>query len=229
MRSIDILLPLLLASAVPTAAPLLWVEPLPSTGSPVAAGPLQAGSVTGIVRIGDEPTADVVVYLEAEETSREAPPAPERTPPVIDQTHLEFLPDVAVVRPGMSVDFLNSDGILHNVFSPGWSGEEFDLGTYPSGATRSHTFTEPGPHVILCKVHPEMVAYVVVVDTPYFAVSDSAGRFSIGAVSPGRYRLTVWRRGGEERRTDLVVPPNGMTGLTVDVSDPGRLLSIRTP
>lgn len=229
MRWIDILLPLLLASAVPTAGPLSSVEPLPATGSPVPVGPLQVGSVTGMIRMGGEPTADVVVYLEAEETSREAPPAPERTPPVIDQTHLEFLPGVVVVRPGMSVDFLNSDGILHNVFSPGWSGEEFDLGTYPSGATRSHRFTEPGPHVILCKVHPEMVAYVVVVDTPYFAVSDSAGRFSIGSVSPGRYRLTVWRRGGEERQTDVVVPPNGMSGLTVDLSGPGGLLSIGAP
>lgn len=211
MRSIDILLPLVLASTV------------------TAAEPSQTSSVAGVVRVGGEPTADVVVYLEADEAVGEAAPARRSMPPVIDQSHLEFLPGVVVVRPGMTVDFLNSDGILHNVFSPGWSGEEFDLGTYPSGATRSHTFTEPGPHVILCKVHPEMVAYVVVVETPWFAVSDSTGRFSIEAVPPGRYRLTAWQRGGEERHETVVVPAGGTDALTVDLSDPGGLVSDDTP
>lgn len=217
MRSIDILLPLILVGTVPPA------------GARLPAGPHQTGPVTGVVRLAGEPTADVVVYLEAEEVVGEAARGPRATPPVIDQSHLEFLPGVVVVRPGMTVDFLNSDGILHNVFSPGWSGEEFDLGTYPSGATRSHTFTEPGHHVILCKVHPEMVAYVVVVETHWFAVSDSTGRFSIGAVPPGRYRLTAWRRGAEERHADVVVPPNGTDALTVDLSDPGGLVSDGTP
>jgi len=125
---------------------------------------------------------------------REATFPPPREHPVIDQANLRFVPRLLVVRPGMTVDFRNSDPILHNVFGPPGPGEGFDLGTYPRTHSRSHTFTALGVHAILCNVHPEMVAYVAVVATPYHAVVDTVGRFRIDSVPAGRYSINVWHR-----------------------------------
>lgn len=182
----------------------------------------QQGAVDGVVLMDGRPAEGVVVYLDPESDAWK--PAAESDETVIDQSGLRFLPPVVVGRPGLNVEFLNSDPILHNVFSPGWSGEAFDLGTYPSDTSRSHTFTEPGPHVILCHVHPEMVAYVVVVTTPYHAVTDAEGRFRIPAVPPGSYRLNVWRRGAEPRDEPLVVPSSAGSRFILNLSHPDRLV-----
>lgn len=181
----------------------------------------QAGDVAGIVQRRGAPAGEAVVSLDPVPEDEEPSPAPAHA--VIDQTHLRFVPGVVVVRPGSTVEFLNSDPILHNVFSPGWSGEEFDLGTYPSGTSRSHTFTEPGPHVILCHVHPEMAAYVVVVDTPHHGVTDGEGRFRIEEVPPGTYRLGVWQRGFPSVEAEMTVPPGGRESLVLDVSEAGAI------
>ncbi|NIQ54621.1 MAG: hypothetical protein GWN85_14420, partial [Gemmatimonadetes bacterium] len=69
----------------------------------------QARPVTGVVRIGGEPTSEVVVYLEGEETAGASEADRNAGPPVIDQNHLRFLPGVVAVRAGTEVDFLNSD------------------------------------------------------------------------------------------------------------------------
>jgi len=196
-----------------TAALLALLLPAGASG--------QAGDVTGIVQRWGVPTEEVVVSLDPVTAREEAAPSPPRA--VIDQTHLRFVPGVVVVRPGSTVEFLNSDPILHNVFSPGWTGEEFDLGTYPSGTSRSHTFTEPGPHVILCHVHPEMAAYVVVVDTPHHGVTDGEGRFRIEEVPPGTYRLSVWQRGFPSVEAEMSVPRGGRESLVFDLSDGGGI------
>lgn len=187
-----------------------------------AAVTAQGTGVDGVVRAGARPATEAVVWLEADGVGGEPSSSGQR--PLIDQKSLRFEPDVLVVRPGTRVSFLNSDPILHNVFSPGSPGPAFDLGTYPSGTARSHVFTEPGPHVILCHVHPEMAAYVVVVATPHHALTDSEGRFSIEDVPPGRYRLTVWRRGSGSRTEDLLVPPAGLTDVVLDLSGAGGLV-----
>ncbi|HSR43542.1 MAG TPA: carboxypeptidase regulatory-like domain-containing protein, partial [Longimicrobiales bacterium] len=87
--------------------------------------------------------------------------------------------------------------------------------------SRSHTFTEPGPHVILCHVHPEMAAYVVVVDTPHHGVTDREGRFRIEEVPTGTYRLGVWQRGFPSVEAEMTVPPGGTESLVLDVSEAG--------
>lgn len=181
----------------------------------------QAGDVAGIVQRRGLPAPGAVVSLDPGPSPGDGSPPPPRA--VIDQTHLHFVPGVVVVRPGSTVEFLNSDPILHNVFSPGWSGEEFDLGTYPSGTSRSHTFTEPGSHVILCHVHPEMAAYVVVVDTPHHGVTDGRGRFRIEDVPPGTYRLSVWQRGFSSVEAEMTVPPEGRGSVVLDLSEAGGI------
>jgi len=136
-----------------------------------ALGPclMAQGSFGGRVTLDAEPVPGAVVYL--------APSGPVVTAPVastvIDQRSLRFRPALAVVTPGSVVAFLNSDSLLHNVFSPGGPDGPFDLGTYTTGERRERTFGGVGTHVILCHVHPEMVAYGVIVPTPWYAVADS--------------------------------------------------------
>lgn len=198
-----------------------WAAALIASGL-AASSVAQTGPVEGVAESRGQPAEGVVVYLEPRGAVEE--PVVASPLPVIDQNHLAFLPSLVVVPAGTKVDFLNSDPILHNVFSPGWSGEAFDLGTYPSGMTRSHTFSVPGPHVILCKVHPEMAAYVFVVTTPYYGVTDTGGRFAIEGVPPGRYLLTVWRRGHPFRTQDVVVPAGGLRGLALNLEGAGELV-----
>jgi len=108
----------------------------------------------------------------------------------IDQRELRFVPNIVAVGVGGSVMFRNSDPYLHNVYSP--TGAQFTLGTYARGDTRLHRFETPGRYVVLCNVHPEMVAYVFVVSSPYHAITDSDGRFTVAGLPAGGYLVQVW-------------------------------------
>jgi plastocyanin len=108
----------------------------------------------------------------------------------MDQRGLVFNPRVLPIQKGTTVEFLNSDTVGHNVFTP--DGDKYDLGTWPQGQTRKHTFGSVGVFRQLCTVHDDMIAFIVVVDSKYFAVSDKTGAFKIPALAPGKYTLGVW-------------------------------------
>ena len=114
---------------------------------------------------------------------------------MLDQRNLTFSPHVLAVRVGTTVEFPNRDRVFHNVFSF-HDGKRFDLGMYPVGTVRHVTFGKPGLSRIFCNIHPNMAAYVMAVDSGYFAVSDASGRFVIAAVPPGTYTYHAWRPGG---------------------------------
>ena len=101
-----------------------------------------------------------------------------------------FTPRVLAIQKGSTVSFTNSDPVAHNVYTP--DGKTYDLGTWPKGQSRSHLFPESGAFRQLCQVHDDMIAWVVAVDTRYFAVSDKSGAFTIRDVPPGKYTLGVW-------------------------------------
>ncbi len=147
----------------------------------------QAGTVEGMVYLRNARSADAVVYMIIDSTPR--PPA---APVMIDQRNLHFVPRVLPVLPGQAVMFRNSDPLLHNVFGPDTLGEAFNLGTYPEGESRVHRFQRLGAHVILCHIHPEMEAYVVVIPTRYYGVVDAEGAFRIENLPLGTYPLHVW-------------------------------------
>jgi plastocyanin len=132
-------------------------------------------------------SADVIVYIDKIPGKRFAPAA---NLVVLDQVNLKFVPHVLPVLVGTTVAFPNSDEIRHNVFSPG--PPRFDLGTYPQNTTRYHYFGKPGIWTLLCNVHAEMSAYVVVTETPYFARTGKDGKFALRDVPPGKYTLKVW-------------------------------------
>ncbi len=108
----------------------------------------------------------------------------------MDQTGLVFTPRVLPIPVGSTVEFLNSDPVAHNVYTI--DGEPYDLGTWPKGEKRAHTFPKPGVFRQLCKVHDDMIAFVVVLDGGRFVVSDKAGAFTLEGLPPGSYTLSVW-------------------------------------
>ena len=207
-----------LLRAGPTLILLCLGQALPAHGQPSV--------VSGSVSVPGDRATGAVVYLVSEGETNGSPPRNTGQPPpqnvapleaeapaLIDQFRLRFVPTVLAVLPGSAVEFRNSDALLHNVFSPPGPGDGFNLGTYPKGEFRSHTFTELGPHVILCHVHPEMVSRVIVVDTPIHAVVDPEGRFRIENVPPGRYTLKVWHPAAEPFAKDVVV----RAGVSIDL------------
>ena len=149
-------------------------------------------SLEGVVRVGGQPGKDVVIWL------MDVPgPTPSQGKVVLDQRKLTFTPQILAVRVGTAVEMPNNDRVFHNVFSFK-DGKKFDLGLYPSGTSKLVMFDRPGVSRIFCNIHPNMAAYVMVVDSPYFATSDDEGRFEIAQVPAGRYTYHAWRSGGPE-------------------------------
>ncbi len=89
------------------------------------------------------------------------------------------------------VEFPNKDPFFHNIFSL-FDGKRFDLGLYEAGSSRTVRFDRPGVSFLFCNIHPEMSAAVVVLETPYFGISNARGRLTIPGVADGRYELNVW-------------------------------------
>ncbi len=155
-----------------------------------AAMPLLAGNIHGkLVAHGVHNAADAVVYVGAIAGKTFAPPAAHAR---IDQKNMQFLPHVLPVLVGTTVDFLNSDALLHNVFSPDACADRFNLGTWPQGQSKSFTFKKECFASLLCKVHPEMEGFVAALPTPYFAVTSADGSYDIKDVPDGAYTVKVW-------------------------------------
>ena len=145
----------------------------------------------GVARVHGQPRANAVVWLTGGPDTATAD-APQ---PVMDQRTLQFFPQVLAVRVGTTVKFPNSDRVFHNVFSFR-DGKLFDLGLYPVGAVKYVHFDRPGVSRLFCNIHPKMAAYVVAVDSPYFATTDEHGAFELNP-PPGTYTYNAWRAGAD--------------------------------
>jgi plastocyanin len=112
--------------------------------------------------------------------------------PHMSQKGLVFQPHILPVLKGSTVDFTNDDTVDHNVFSPPGSATPFNLGIYGTGVKKTETFNHLGEVPLLCSVHPEMSAFVIVLQNPYYALTGNAGAFEIKNVPAGTYQLKVW-------------------------------------
>ena len=156
----------------------------------IVAVPLIGGDIHGrVVAKGLRDSADAVVYVAQIAGKTFAPPVVHGR---IDQRNLQFVPHVLPVLAGTTVDFLNSDAVLHNVFSPDACADHFNLGTWPQGQMKSFTFKKDCFVALLCKIHPEMEGFVAVLPTPYFAVTGADGSYAIKDVPDGDYTVKVW-------------------------------------
>ena len=164
-----------------------------STAAIAAEVAVKSGIVKGTVTIAGKPTSDVVVSIEgvAPESFKAQLTAMKSKKSMLDQKEQKFSPHVLAVVIGATVDFPNHDKVWHNVYSKG-GAKNFDLGLYPPGQSRSVTFDKPGVARILCNAHPNMEAFIVVKDHPFFSTADKGGNYRIDGIPLGTYRVTVW-------------------------------------
>ena len=184
-----------------------------------AAAPGAAGTVRGRVELLEKKgraardLSDVVVWVEGPKTA----PAPADATMAMEKK--AFVPRLVVVPVGGSVAFPNHDGILHNAFS--LSGpNRFDLDLYKKPKSRSKTFEHAGIVRVYCNIHPQMSAFVVVRDNPFWARADDAGRFSMAGVPAGTWVLKAWHERAGEVEKAVTVPEEGEVALdlTLDAS-----------
>lgn len=144
-----------------------------------------------VVDASGQPVADAAVY--AEPASGPALPKPQKTVE-IEQRGRKFLPPVTIIQVGTSISFPNNDTVRHHVysFSP---AKVFDLKLYSGQPENPVNFDKPGTVVIGCNIHDQMVAYIHVVPTPYFAKTDASGSAKIDGIAAGKYRLKAWHFG----------------------------------
>jgi plastocyanin len=183
------------------------------------AGPA-LGKVQGVVSIDKDgsPKADrsqVVVYLEGVPG-----PSPdlEKLRRAIHQRDQTFSPELTVLVKGATIDFPNDDRVFHNVFSLS-EPAKFDLGLYKQGESKAITFRRTGVVDVYCNIHPDMVAKIVVVETPFFAVTGADGRFRFDGVPAGVYPVVAWQAHGPPFRGEVTVPAGGNAALDIKLAE----------
>ncbi len=196
-------------------ASLLAVTALPAAAAAAAAGP---GRVEGRVELAVEGLAPtdvwpLVAYLER--ADGRAGPVPEQ-PAVLRQDHARFDPGFMIVTAGQRIDMPNEDAIYHNVFSYS-RPNDFDLGIYPRGESRSVRLEHPGFVEVYCSIHENMNAGILVAPTPWHTIVAGDGSFAIDRVPPGRYRLRVWAWELPETVRPLEVRPDTAASVALTI------------
>jgi len=153
-----------------------------------------------------------VVYLEGSFPAPASLPTKQMT-----QKDLEFIPNLLPVQVGTRVEFPNLDDTYHNIFSYS-AAKRFDLGRYRSDERPipAELFDVAGLVTLRCDIHEHMRALILVLDTPYFVLSDTEGRYRLGGLPPGHYLLKAWL----DSKTTLNHPVELRNGAVLPVSFP---------
>ena len=133
---------------------------------------------------------NAVVWLQTPPAGAAWPSAPVKVE--MDQKNCVFVPRVVLVPAGGTVEFLNSDRLLHNLHSASRENPTFNR-TQPKGRAIPIAFAKPEIIRINCDLHSWMRAWVVVADHPFYALTNEAGEFSLPSVPPGKYTLQIWQ------------------------------------
>ena len=183
-------------------------------------GSVFAGMITGTVKVrGLRSPENILVYLtKAPSVSVDLA----KSKFVMDQKNLTFLPHILPIPVGASVLFPNNDKVDHNVFSLSRSNK-FNLGNYKPGESKTVRFDKPGIVELRCDLHAEMLAYILVLKNPYFAVTDAKGRFEmpdtgyyskygippIENLPAGSYTVKTWHKKLKTGKQKVTVPDKG--------------------
>jgi plastocyanin len=182
----------------------------------VAAGVAPAADLrVSVLDSSGQPVVDAIVY------ATPLLPAPHGALPKvsIDQVKRQYIPRVSVVQAGTAIDFPNSDNIRHSVysFSP---AKTFTLKLYTGSPEKPVIFDQAGIVVLGCNIHDTMVAWVLVVDTPYFTHTAADGAATLMGLQPGDYVLRAWNNSMSQEqageRIHVGATPMGPSLLHVD-------------
>ncbi|MBT3255559.1 MAG: hypothetical protein HN366_03735 [Deltaproteobacteria bacterium] len=141
---------------------------------------------------------------------------------VMDQRNLTFIPHILPVLAGATVQFPNHDKVSHNVFSLSRT-KKFNLGSYAAGTSKDVVFDKPGIVELRCDVHAEMIAYIMVLKNPHWAVTDDQGNFRIpdkafiakqglagvAGLPAGKYVFKTWHEKLKSVKKTVEVPEEG--------------------
>lgn len=147
----------------------------------------QAADLTiEVVDSTGSPIENAVVYAEPE--NKVAMPVASA---IVEQRGKQFNPLVSVVQAGTDISFPNFDSVRHHVysFSP---AKTFELKLYSGVPTSPIKFDKAGTVILGCNIHDYMVAFIHVVDTPYFAKTNKQGKAVLRDLSNGSYTLKAW-------------------------------------
>jgi plastocyanin len=158
------------------------------------AAPASAGTLhVKVVDNHGQPVAGVAVYAVASDPARHATATSVHDAPTatMDQAHNAFVPHVLIVQAGTSVLFPNNDVVSHHVYSFS-DAKTFEFGLYKGNAHPPLLFETPGLVVLGCNIHDSMLGYILVVDTPHYALTDRSGALALESLPAGDYALHVW-------------------------------------
>lgn len=195
-----------------------------------------SGKLTGSLKVkGLRSPADILVYLP------EAPPVStdlSKATFIMDQQNLTFVPHILPVPVGATIRFPNNDKVDHNVFSLSRT-QKFNLGSYKAGEIKTVVFDKPGIVELRCDMHAEMLAYIIVLQNPYFGITDAEGRFEIpdpaylkrfgiegtNGLPAGIYTVKTWHEKLRTGAQQVVVSENGSASveLSLQRGTPGVL------
>ncbi|MBI4055456.1 MAG: hypothetical protein HY402_04905 [Elusimicrobia bacterium] len=151
----------------------------------------------------------MVVYVEKADGDPFAQPEKR---PAMNQINLVYVPHVLPIVRGWEVEFHSRDKELHNLlarFKEAFfkkASQIFNLAMPPGSKPVIKKFEKEGLVNMLCSIHKEMNAYILVLQNPYFAVADKKGGFRIKGIPPGSYNLKVWGEKLDERKTAKTYP-----------------------
>jgi plastocyanin len=170
------------------------------------AGTAPAGDVTGKVsETGLKSAGNIAVYIDAGAGKKFDPPAQHVS---MDQKNMKFVPDILVIMKGTTVDFLNSDQVVHNVYWPSINDNKalkHSMTIVSPGDKKSYQFDNVGAAPIFCNMHPDMAGYIIIVPSPYFALTGNDGTFTIKNVPAGTYTLKTWAADGKLTTQSITV------------------------
>lgn len=158
------------------------------------------------------PVANVAVIVTPDEPAASVPARP-REPAVMNQIEREFVPHVLVIQTGSRVAFPNDDNVNHHVYSFS-SPKSFELELYKGSPHPPLDFDRPGLVVLGCNIHDDMLGYILVVDTPYFANTNAEGVARFEGLPAGPLSVRAWT----PRLRPDELPPEQRIGSTANAS-----------
>jgi plastocyanin len=190
------------AAVQPTAAP----EATPASALPAVPATTN-GTIHGTITAMPAGAAkSAVVYLQ------DGPLAQPVNASIVNK-QMNFAPYLSVITVGGKVTFGNNDPFPHNIFTP--DHEKWDLGQLDQHGAKAKTFAKAGAYTLLCNLHPNMKAYVLVIGSSYFAKSDGKGNFTIKDVPAGTYKLSAWAPGVQTATQSVTV--SGDTAVSFEL------------